>query len=119
MVGDQSELDTVFELCSDGQRRVVLAILAAEQRALTTDDLAKAIVKHTHQKPLEEISGETISRIKIALYHTHLPKVEAAGLIDFDPDREVAEPTEQFARVEPHLSELLDGDPVLSTPLEL
>lgn len=119
MVGTQSDRDTVFELCSDRHRRIALAILAGEQRPLTMDDIAKTIVKHTDETPLREVSGETITNVKTSLYHLHLPKIEAAGLIEFDSDREVVEPTAQFDRVEPHLSALLDDKPELVTPLKL
>lgn len=119
MVGTQSDRDTVFELCSDRYRRIVLAILAGEQRSLTLDDLAKTIVKLTHETPLREVSGETIAGVKTSLYHIHLPKIEAARLIEFDSDREVVEPTAQFDRIEPDLSAHLNDVPEPVTPLEL
>lgn len=119
MVGTQSDRDTVFELCSDRHRRIVLAILAGEQRSLTLDDLAKTIVKHTDETPLREVPGETIAEVKTALHHVHLPKIEAAELVEFDADRGVVEPTARFDGVAPHLSAHLDGDPELVTPLEL
>ncbi|MFC6826274.1 DUF7344 domain-containing protein [Halopelagius fulvigenes] len=112
-----SEFDTILDLCEDKHRRIVLAVLAEQQRSLTMDDLTKMVVKHDHQTPLTEISGEIVTRIKIGLRHAHIPKLEEAGLVDYDSDRQLVEPTAEFDRVEPHLSAILGADPELATSL--
>lgn len=118
MVGTPLEFDTILDLCGDRHRRIVLAELAARQRSLTIDDLTRAIVKHNHHVPLTEVSGETLTRIETSLHHVHIPKLEAVGLVEYNSVRELVEPTPEFDRVEPHLSSVLDADPVLATPLE-
>lgn len=113
------EFDAVLDLCGNQHRRIVLGVLADQQRTLTMDDLTKAIVKHNHHTPLTEVSGETVSQIKTSLDHVHIPKVEAAGLIEYDSGRQLVEATERFERFEPHISEILDADPGLAPPLDL
>lgn len=119
MSGSSFEFDTVLDLCGNKHRRVVLALLAEQQRTLTMDDLTKAIVKHNHHTPLTAVSGETVTRIKTSLYHAHIPKLEAVGLVEYDSERQLVEPTEQFDRIEPHLSAIVDADPGLATLPEL
>lgn len=119
MVGTDLDFDAVLGLCSDRHRRIALAVLADQQRTLTMDDLTKAVVKHNHHTPLAEVSGETTTRIKTRLHHTHVPKLVAAGLVEHDAERGLVEPTPEFDRVEPHLSAVLDADPVLEGPVEL
>lgn len=119
MPGGELDFDAVLDLCRDHHRRIVLAVLADEQRPLTTNDLAKTIVKHNHHAPLAEVSGELLTQIKTSLYHVHLPKLVAAGVVDYDDERELVAPTEQFERIEPKLSAIFDADPAFESPLEL
>jgi len=119
MSEDSVVLDTVLDLGGDQHRRIVLAVLAHEQRSLTMHDLTKTIVKHNHHAPLREMPKESLSEVQISLHHVHLPKIDAAGLIEYDQDRGLVEPTEQFEQVQPQLSALIEADPVLEAPVEL
>lgn len=118
MSDSSTTFDTVLDLCRDQQRRIVLVALADEKRALTVRDLTQAIVKHDHNTPLTEISEEVVTRIHISLHHRHLPKLEAAGIIEYDPERNVVELTDEFDRLEPVLSAIIDTDPNLDSPIE-
>lgn len=118
MVGPLA-FDTELELCRDRHRRIVLAILAAEQRRLTVDDLTKTILKYNHQTTVTEVSGEVLEQVRQSLHHVHLPKLAAAGVVEYDPERHLVEPTEQFDQLQPSLSAILDADPALEEPLEL
>lgn len=51
--------------------------------------------------------------------HVHLPKLAAEGLINYDPEKELVESTEQFEQVQPILSTILDADPSLEAPMKL
>lgn len=113
------EFETVLDLCRDQHRRIVLAVLASQQRSLTVQDLTKAIVKHNHHVALTESSAETHARIRTALHHGHLPKLESSGVVEYDPERELVHPTETFDRLQPVLSAVLDVDPGLVPPVEL
>lgn len=118
MVGPPMEFDTLLDLCGDEHRRIVLGTFLEEQRALTTRDLSKAIVQYNHHAPLREISGESMTRIRTELHHVHVPKLVAAGLVEYDDDRELVEPTADFQTVAPRLSKILAADPELDTPLD-
>ena len=119
MSEDSIAFDTVGDLCADRHRRIILATLRDEQHPLTVSDLAKAIVKHTDHVPVTEPPAEQMSELQTSLHHVHLPKIEATGLINYDQDRGVVEPTEQFEQVQQELSALIDVDPALESPLEL
>lgn len=111
--------DTVLGLCADQHRRIALAVLANEQRSLTRNDLTKAIAKHNHHVPVTEMPKERLSEVQISLHHVHLPKIEAAGLVNYDQERGLVEPTEQFEEVQPQLSALFEADLDLESPVEL
>lgn len=112
------EFDTVLELCRDRHRRIVLAVLADQDRPLTMHDLTKAILKHNHHTPLAAVSGEDLTAIQTSLYHTHVPKLAAGGFVDYDPERGVVTPA-AFDRLQPALSAIVDADPELTPPVGL
>ena len=110
-----SEFDTVLDLCEDKHRRFVLTVLAEQQRSLTMDDLTKMAVKRNRHTRPTAVSGEIVTRVKTGLHHVHIPKLEEAGLIEYDSERQLVEPTAEFDRMEPYLSAILGADPELAT----
>jgi hypothetical protein len=97
----------------------VLALLEAEGRSLTLNDLTQTVLKYNHQASPTAVSEDVLTEIRLSLHHVHLPKLASDGPITYDPDRQVVEPTEQFEQVEPTLATILDADPTLETPIEL
>ena len=81
-------------------------------------DLSKAIVEYNHHAPLQEVSGETMARIRTELHHLHVPKLVAAGLVEYDDERELVEPTADFQGVAPCLTKILAADPEFEVPLD-
>ncbi|WP_436908957.1 DUF7344 domain-containing protein [Halosimplex marinum] len=115
MSEDSITFDSVLDLCQHQHRRIVLGALAEEQRALTLDDLTKAVIKYNHQTPLTEASEDVLTKIRLSLYHVHLPKLASEGLIDYDSERRLVEPTKQLDSVQSTVSTILDADPSLKS----
>lgn len=119
MSEDSIAFDSVLDLCQNQHRRIILGTLAEEQRSLTLNDLMQAVLKYNHQTPITEVSNDVLTEIRLSLYHVHLPKLASEGLINYDPERQLVEPTEQFDQVQPTLSTILDVDPSLEAPMKL
>lgn len=115
MVGTPTSFDDVLDLCRHEHRRILLAVLAARQDSFSMDELAAAIVHHNHHAEVAEVTDGTVDQIRRSLHHDHLPRLEAAGLIEYDTDTHSVECTDEFGRVQPHLSTILSVDPVLET----
>lgn len=111
------DFDTVLDLCRARHRRIVLATLADERRSVTTTDLAEAVVRHDLQTSITEVSDEVLADIRLDLHHVHVPQLVEAGIVEYDPERNVVELTERFDRIEPRLSAVIDADPELEPPL--
>ncbi|KAB1185508.1 hypothetical protein GJR98_15750 [Haloferax sp. MBLA0077] len=111
--------DSVLGLCQHQYRRIVLAVLTEEQRSLTLDDLAETVHKYNHQATSTEAPEDVITKVRLSLHHIHLPKLASGGVINYDPERQFVEPTEQLEQVQPTLSTILGADPSLNTPMEL
>ena len=111
--------DTVLDLCGDAHRRIILAALETEGRPLTMDDLRGAIFAYNHYSPVTDASEKLLTDILASLQHTHLPKLESAGVIDYDSEWQLVGPTKQFDQLQPHLAAILSTDPNLEKPIEL
>lgn len=116
---ESTAFDSVLNLCQDQHRRIVLAVLTAEQRSLTLNDLTQTILKYNHQTPITEASTDEITEVRLSLYHRQLPKLASEGLIDYDSERQLIEPTERLEELQPTLATILDADPTLKKPIEL
>ncbi|WP_339105884.1 hypothetical protein [Haloterrigena salinisoli] len=114
-----STFDSVLDLCQHHHRRIVLGILAAEQRSLTLNDLTQTVLKYNHHTSITEVSEDELTDIRLSLYHVHLPKLASEGIITYDSDRQLVEPTEQFEQIQPTVSTIVDADPTLEAPIEL
>ena len=114
-----SAFDSILDVCHHQHRRIVLALLAAEQRSLTLNDLTRTVLEYNHQASPTTVSADVLTEIRLSLHHVHLPKLASEGLITYDPDRQLVEPTEQFEQVQPTLATILDVDPTLETRIEL
>lgn len=86
-------LDTTFELLANGHRRALVAYLLGAQRGLSVE----VLVDRLADDPADE------RRIATRLYHVHLPKLAAAGVIEWDDEREYVEPTPLVVELEPFL----------------
>lgn len=79
--------DNVFEALSSSDRRKLLASLIADS---PPDDVAQVVATDD-----------------ILLYHTHLPKLDDYGLVDWDEDTQEVSKGPNFGQARPFL-ELLD-----------
>ena len=119
MVGPALDFDAVLELSRNEHRRIVLGVLAGHGRPLTINDLSKAIVKHNHGIPVTDASAELFESIAIELVHVHVPKLADHGLVEYDQERRLVEPTAKFEQLQPELSAIVEADPGLDVPVEL
>lgn len=72
-------LSRALSVLENKQRRDVLAaIMEANTRTMTIDDLVDTMIKRGTQETIKE---ET----EVQLHHIHLPKLAEEGLIEFDP----------------------------------
>lgn len=76
--------DELLRLFADEDRRRVVECLAeTEDGSATVADLAVAL----ETDPPEP--GARPEEMALALHHRHLPKLDAAGVVDYDPDRQL------------------------------
>ena len=79
--------DGAYEVLSNPRRRVVCSLVFRCER-LPVGDLVDHIVARETGEPLEDVSAETITNVRIDLHHRHLPKLEDADLLTWDREAE-------------------------------
>ena len=109
------DFDAVLELCQHEHRRLVLEVLAAERRAMSVEELAEAVGARKRDAAPRDVPEED-DRIRVGLHHRHLPRLETVGLVEYDDRRNVVELTDEFDRVEPHVSAVLEAGPAVVEP---
>lgn len=106
-----SELDVVFDLLANQRRRRVLAALKGDDRRLTLNDLTKEIAVQESEALITDIPGDDVYDIFLSLQHTHVPKLAALELVEYDRKRNIVEPTDRLGSLEPQLSIAIGLDP--------
>lgn len=87
-----AELSLVLDAVSNRRRRVAIDALRDHGEALTLPDLAEEVAVSELERPLTEIEPETVTEIYASLYHDHLPRIEDAGLVAYEQDRDLVVP---------------------------
>lgn len=81
--GGGPSLDDVFDVFANYRRRYVLHYLREEERA-SLGAIARQIAAWECAYRSEGVSGELADRIEIELFHTHLPRLREADLVEYD-----------------------------------
>ncbi|MEY7849686.1 ArsR family transcriptional regulator [Natrarchaeobius sp. A-rgal3] len=79
--------DIIFELLKNRRRREVLAYLLEAEETVTLGELAEQIAAWENDTDVNALSSDQRKRVYVALYQTHLPKMDDAGIVEYDQDR--------------------------------
>ncbi|MFA9427620.1 ArsR family transcriptional regulator [Natronorubrum sp. A-ect3] len=87
--GEEQRLskDVIFELLKNRRRREVLAYLLEAEETVTLGELAEQIAAWENDTDVAALSSDQRKRVYVALYQTHLPKMDDAGIVEYDQDR--------------------------------
>lgn len=84
---DQLSKDVIFDLLKNRRRRQVLAYLREADETVTLSDLAEEIAAWENDIEIRELNSAQRKCVYVGLYQTHLPKMDDAGVIDYNKDR--------------------------------
>ncbi|MDG5760912.1 ArsR family transcriptional regulator [Natronococcus sp. A-GB1] len=79
--------DVIFELLKNRRRREVLTYLLEADETVTLGELAEQIAAWENDTSVNALSSDQRKRVYVALYQTHLPKMDDAGIVKYDQDR--------------------------------
>lgn len=79
--------DKVLSVVANEQRRAIIDSLnSASEKTLNYDTLVDRVADMGRDKDVEGVSDEHRQRVRIALHHTHLPKLEEIRVIDYEAE---------------------------------
>ncbi|WP_224450499.1 DUF7344 domain-containing protein [Haloprofundus salilacus] len=113
MSDDLGDFNTALKLCCNQHRRIILAELINQQRTLTLNDLTKAIIDHNHHLPITDVSDEKLEEVYLRVYHVHVPKLMDEGVVNYDHERQLVNPTPQLDQLQPDIVRIIEIDPEL------
>ncbi|WP_424019584.1 DUF7344 domain-containing protein [Halorientalis pallida] len=77
--------DAALEALADERRRAVVRVLHGTEGTVTTRELATEICLHPE-------TPQDSDRVVVDLHHRTLPKLDALGVVCYDPEATVVEP---------------------------
>lgn len=92
--------DELFELLANQRRRHIMHTLMREDERINIGTLSQEIAAWEDGLEFEEVSSTDRKRVYTALQQSHLPKLDKAGVVEFDRDRGTIEPTPTLQNVE-------------------
>lgn len=78
--------DELFDVLSDTRRRFVLDLLIEQSEPIAMADIAAEITRWERDLPRSQVANEGVNSRYIELYHVHVPKMEAVGLVAHNQD---------------------------------
>ncbi len=93
-MGNQ-QIDAVFDALADGERRHVCRYLEdCGDPVVTLADLTTYVARETLSGPEMPTTPGTDQResIRVTLHHVHLPKLDAADVVEYDAQRNLVVP---------------------------
>ena len=104
-------LDEIFEVLADGRRRTVVSYLSGVDGPVDLAVLADRVVEERTDGQSSN-DGEEALKTYMNLYHSHIPKMEAAGLVTYVQDEDVVVPSDRLDDVHRYLQAISgDGEP--------
>jgi DNA-binding transcriptional ArsR family regulator len=75
--------DTLLDLLANVRRRHAVATLVRHD-SLSLADLADEVAIAERDELLSNIDADDVLKVYLSLYHTHIPKLAATGLVEYD-----------------------------------
>ncbi|MFC5368337.1 DUF7344 domain-containing protein [Salinirubrum litoreum] len=107
-----TDTSTLFELLASRQRRRLLFLLCDAESVEVPDGLqSRSAAAMTNGDSSKSPNHTVPSDLAVELHHTHLPKLAAADLIEWDQSAEAVRRGPEFGEVEPALDTLRQNAP--------
>ena len=79
--------DLVFTMLSNGRRRHVIHYLKQRGERVTLRELSRQVAAWENGVETDDLDYKQRKRVYTSLHQTHLPKLNDAGIVDYDRDR--------------------------------
>lgn len=105
---DSSSLDVIFDALSVRRCRYALRSLEASETPISLDELAEEVAVREHETAIDDVPSEAVKRVYASLYHSHVPKLADADLVDYDWEHETVALSGNGEWMSRHLDRLVE-----------
>ena len=99
-VGVDISDDELYDVLANQRRRFAVHLLKREEETMEIGDMAEQIAAWENDVDMAEITGSDRKRVYTALQQSHLPKMDRAGVVHFNKNRGVVEPTDALQNID-------------------
>lgn len=103
-MGGSMSFDVVFDILRNQRRRHVYRYLR-EVGSAETGDLSEHVAAVENGKEASQLTPQERKRAYVGLYQSHLPRMDEAGIVEFDSDRGRVELTDRASQLDAYLGE--------------
>jgi hypothetical protein len=107
---EELSLDVVFEILKNERRRSVLRYLQSHEDRVVLGELAEHIAARENDTTVESLTAQQRKRVYVGLYQCHLPKMDDAGIVEFDRNRGIVELADNAEQLDEYLDTGADAD---------
>ena len=101
--GSNLSKDEIFDLLKNSRRRGVIRYLHDHGGSAVLSDVAEHIAAEENGITVRELSSDQRKRVYIGIYQCHLPKLDSAGVIEYDKNRGTIERQDSLTQLETYL----------------
>jgi hypothetical protein len=101
--------DLVFDVLKNRRRRYALHYMRHADDSVQLSELAEQVAAWENDITVEAITAAERKRVYTALYQSHLPKLDDAGIVDYNQNRGIVELSEAAEQLDVYLD--LDAQP--------
>lgn len=91
----------LFDLLGNRRRRSILLYLYQTTSPVESSEIATRIAAWENETPPEQVPSSLYQSVYNSLYQTHLPRLEAAGFVEYDHAENLVYPMPRIAEVGP------------------
>lgn len=108
---DPLSRDLVFDVLKNRRRRHALHYLKQQDGPVELSELAEQVAAWENDSTVEGISAAERKRVYTALYQSHLPKLDDAGIVEYNQSRGIVELSDRADELDVYL-ELVSRDDI-------
>ena len=94
----------IFHILGNDRRREILSVLATEEGRIAVSDIAQTVAAREAETD-DSVPNNLYKSVYVSLQQTHLPQLEADGIVVYDTDAKTIQPGPHFDRVRTHIDE--------------
>ncbi|UPW00935.1 hypothetical protein M0R88_02250 [Halorussus gelatinilyticus] len=95
--------DLVFDVLKNRRRRYALHYLRRAEGSVQLSELAEQVAAWENDIEVDAISAAERKRVYTALYQSHLPKLDDAGIVDYNQNRGIVELSDAAEQLDVYL----------------